>query len=108
MLPTVLRALMLRYIESNGGANISHLPTRWLPPGSIRMTFYAFSQVYPGVSRLAYGSGTSTLRYMTFYKRFKAHWAKVLKFLPASTHSQCDECTDAKTRFKAARDASLE
>ena len=106
--PRARCALLLRYIESNCGANISHLPTRWLPPGNIRMTYYAFAQLNPRVSCLAQmGLDNSMLSYMTFYKRFKSHWANVLKFLPASTHSICDECTDAKNGFKSARDASL-
>ena len=41
-----------------------------------------------------------TLRYNTFWKRYKSVWSNVLRFQPATTHGCCDDCLDFKEKFK--------
>lgn len=44
-------------------------------------------------------------RYMTFWRQFKSKWCKILKFLPPSDHSACDDCVSYKELFAEATDA---
>ena len=74
-------------IECNFGAKISLLPTRYLPPGSIRLLYWQFRVV---------GSGCS---YLHFWRVFREGWHNVLRFQSPSNHGQCDDCADYKESF---------
>ena len=39
-----------RYIATGGGEHLEQLPTRYLPPGSVKMLYYEFAQRYPSIS----------------------------------------------------------
>ena len=41
-----------RYIESNFAQRVAQLPTRYLPPGSVKMLWFECSQTIPGISCL--------------------------------------------------------
>ncbi|CAL1127523.1 unnamed protein product [Cladocopium goreaui] len=91
--PAVLTATMMeRYIETAFAQKVSELPTRYLPPGTVKMLFHEFSLTSPSIS------------YVTFWRRFQSTWRNILRFTPESDHSTCDTCLDCKERFKTASD----
>ncbi|CAK9009821.1 unnamed protein product [Durusdinium trenchii] len=42
--------------------------------------------------------------YMHFWRQFRSKWARVLRFLPPTDHSACDDCVAYKELFAEARD----
>ena len=82
-------------VESNWASNLKELPTRYLPPGSIRMLYQQMSSE---------NNGGLNISYQTFWKTFREYWGKQLRFLPPSTHGTCDSCCAFKSEFKACRD----
>lgn len=106
----------LRYVETNFAQSVQHLPTRHLPPGSVKMLYYEFSQKHDNISppgseagcRKTFEigfTGRTVPRYSTFWRRFKECWCQILRFLPSSGHATCDTCLDFKQAFKAARES---
>lgn len=105
-----------RYAETGFGQMVSKLPTRWLPPGSLRLLYEEFKQSHPTVSFLGwicfflrFGLRRTcrllqTLRYVSFWRRYNKSWTGVLKFLPPTTHSTCDICLDFKLKFRKCRE----
>ena len=117
-----------RYVETAFAQNVSDLPTRYLPPGTVKMLFYEFNLTNKSVSFLCFGStfmwwmmhGTMTHsiclcsllllappRYLTFWRRYKSVWANILRFLPQTSHAACDVCLDCKESFKVATEPTL-
>ena len=74
-------------IETNFCSRIQQLPTRYLPPGSIKLLFWQFKV-----------SGHQA-SYLHFWRVFRQTWHNVLRFQPASSHGQCDECAGYKESF---------
>ena len=121
--------IFYRYVETAFAQKVNELPTRYLPPGSIKMLYHEFALRYPTVSYLEQalvgmvlihglrslpvssclsGLKNSTyprFRYGTFWRRFVSVWKNTLRFTPASDHSTCDTCLDLKERFKKAFEA---
>ena len=116
----------LRYVETTFAQSIAHLPTRYMPPGSIKMLYYQFSQQHAGISCLVlpcllsfsrssqflpvsddFVSLLGIARYSTFYRRYKAAWQNTLRFLTPTSHAACDACMDYKEAFRVATDACL-
>ena len=46
-----------------------------------------------------------SLRYLTFWRRYTEKWKNILRFLPPNCQASCDECIDAKERFRRARES---
>ena len=89
-----LSSYWTRVIESNWASNIKLLPSRWLPPGNIRMLYLQMKAEQKGMK----------VSYQTFWKTFRHYWGKQLRFLAPSTHGTCDLCCSYKTDFRACRD----
>ena len=75
-------------VETNWASKISQLPTRYLPPGSIRLLYFQFC-VRDG----------SRCSYLHFWRTYREVWHNVLRFQAPSTHGQCDECANYKESF---------
>lgn len=48
----ILEFMTERFCETGFAQNIASLPTRYLPPGNIKMLFYQFSQTNGGISSI--------------------------------------------------------
>ena len=78
-------------VDTNSASRVRNLPTRYLPPGSLRMLHEQMKV------DLLENNGIS---YMHFWRTFGQHWTGVLRFLPPSTHGTCDTCNNFKGLFK--------
>lgn len=88
-------SLYTSVIETNFASNVQRLPTRYLPPGSLRLLYEQFKLECPGTS----------CSYVHFWRTFRANWHHVLRFQAASTHGSCDACSGFKSAFRTATDA---
>ena len=88
-------SLYTSVIETNFASKLKSLPTRYLPPGSLRLLYEQFKLESPGTS----------CSYVHFWRTFRANWHHVLRFQAASTHGSCDTCSGFKSAFKTAPDA---
>ena len=52
----LLLSFEFRYVETAFAQNVSDLPTRYLPPGTVKMLFYEFNLTNKSVSFLCFGS----------------------------------------------------
>ena len=84
-------------IETNFGKVTKNLPTRWLPPGTIRM-------LYVKMQMDNKDPGSFKISYSHFWRTFRLRWHNVLRFLPESTHGACDECASLKQEFARSHD----
>ena len=74
-------------VETNWASKIQQLPTRYLPPGSIKLLFWQFKVTGHECS------------YLHFWRVFREVWHNVLRFQAPSSHGQCDECASYKESF---------
>lgn len=74
-------------VETNWASRIQQLPTRYLPPGSIKLLFWQFKVTGHQCS------------YLHFWRVFREVWHNVLRFQAPSSHGQCDECASYKESF---------
>ena len=119
-----------RSVETNFMTALSSLPTRWLPPGNLRMLYHQWGR--EDVSWFSWNNESFDatwfvakqfenwwlllmdvivfgwelrqlviwLRYQQFWRTYDQHWRPLLKFLPPSTHGTCDDCTHFKELFR--------
>lgn len=78
-------------VDTNFASRVRNLPTRYLPPGSLRMLYEQMKVDLPENNGISYNH---------FWRTFRQHWTGVLRFLPPSTHGTCDTCNDYKSLFK--------
>lgn len=84
-------------IETNFGNVTKNLPTRWLPPGTIRM-------LYMKMQMENQDHGSFKISYSHFWRVFRKRWHNVIRFLPESTHGACDDCASLKQQFARSQD----
>lgn len=84
------KMLWTRLVETNHGSAVSGLPTRYLPPGSLRMLYCQYS-------------GTSS--YSHFARRYRMKWCNLIRFAAPTNFPTCDDCQAYKDAFHDARDA---
>ena len=69
--PKMSKLHFSRYVESNFGQRIEHLPTRYLPPGTIRMLWYGFKTIHPDISFLSYNKFSPTTHCVNVFSPFE-------------------------------------
>ena len=86
-----LSSLWTITVDTNFASRVRNLPTRHLPPGSLRMLHEQMKVDLPE---------NKGISYMHFWRTFRQYWTGVLRFLPPSTHGTCDTCNNFKSLFK--------
>lgn len=77
---------------------------KWFGPSLRQAAWLASKKVKEAesFSRMSIQSAIASLSYHHFWKTFKSQWSNILRFLPACSHGQCDDCQEFQEKFKTA------
>ena len=88
------RSLWTRYVDSGIGHDITRLPLRFLPPGTVSDLYRDYKL---GTGREHCAS------YSIFGRRWKAHWSNILHFRQPTDFTDCDRCFNMERAMREAR-----
>ena len=87
-----------KLVETNWASKTKDLPSRWMPPGNIRMLHLQYQHQQGAANE------KNRVSYALFWKTYRTNWHQQLRFLPGSTHGSCDTCSNYKEQFSKCPD----
>jgi len=84
-----------RFVETGCAVDISELPVRYLPPGSIKDLYRVYSATEGNIKHA---------KWSTFLRVWNVKWSQVLRFRQISQFAACDDCTQLKAAIVDAED----
>ena len=86
------RGAYLRYVQTGLGIDTSKLTLRFLPPGTLAGLYEQYKAQ----------ATNDPVSYTVFWRRYRNHWRRCLKFRPIGEFTECDTCHRLKLAVEAA------
>jgi len=83
----------MRYVDSGMGEDLSKLPQRHLPPGTVADLYREY----------VISAGRAVASEAVFRREYTQHWHSILQFRPPSEFADCDRCTELRQQMRDAK-----